>query len=117
MHHLFDMISGTSSSSILAAFLARPPDVNTTWESYASEVVKVFETQGQTFFATRKLNEGALWIITIVSGLIGGVIGLKMGIRYFENPEVEEALVELKRIVKEKTEEQQINVGIQENED
>ncbi len=46
------------------------------------------------------MNDGVLWIITALSGLIGGVIGLKVGVRMFANPEVEDAMVELKKMIK-----------------
>lgn len=75
--------------------------INSTQQNYAKEVVKIFENQGPSFFKSTQVNIGAVWIVTVLSGMIGGIIGLKIGVRMFANPDVEYALIELKRMIKE----------------
>jgi patatin-like phospholipase/acyl hydrolase len=47
---MFDMIAGTSSSSILTAYLTRPNDKNSTESYYAQDAIQYFMEEGPKFF-------------------------------------------------------------------
>jgi len=81
------MISGTSSSSILTAFLVRPNDNNKNESFYASDAIQLFTNEGKKFFEDRTINYGAVGILVIISALMGLFIGHKIGILIFANPE------------------------------
>ena len=47
------------------------------------------------------MNDGAHWIVTVVSAMIGAVVGYRLGVRIFANPQVEQTIKELKLVIKD----------------
>jgi patatin-like phospholipase/acyl hydrolase len=47
---MFDMITGTSSSSILTAYLTRPTDKSTNDSYYAQDAIQYYMDDGPKFF-------------------------------------------------------------------
>jgi predicted acylesterase/phospholipase RssA len=98
---IFDMIAGTSTGGVIAAALAVPTnsDMNQTYS--AAEVLESFKEQAPIIFAVQKINSGLIWIITIISAMIGSVLGHKIGKKRNANPNVAKTIRRLKRFIRE----------------
>jgi hypothetical protein len=101
MQELFHMITGTSTGAILAGTLAVKNDPASNSSYYASDVVDFFMNDGPEIFQDRKINYGLLGIIVVISGLIIGWWGYKIGVRIFANPKVEKNLKHIRMLIKE----------------
>jgi len=93
------MVAGTSSSAILAGFLVRPKDQRTGQSYLAKNVTQFFKQNSEKFFEKRTINTGALWVVTVISGLIGALIGYRLGVRIFANPQIELTIKELQNVI------------------
>lgn len=95
------MVSGTSSSAILAGFLVRPKDVQENKTYYARNVTQFFKENSERFFEKRTINVGALWVVTALSGIMGAYVGYRLGVKIYANPQVETTIKELQAIIKD----------------
>jgi hypothetical protein len=91
MANLFQMITGTNTGSILAAAISAPLVKGSNEPRfYASDIIDLYQDQGTTIFSKNEFNTPLLVLIVLLSALAGGMIGFKMGAKYFSDPEVEE---------------------------
>lgn len=95
------MITSTTTGSILAATLSMPDDAKTNGSYYSSDVIKLFTEHGPKIFYKQVINQGLLWIVTVISAMIGSFYGLRLGIRLFANPKADRDLRLIKRMIRE----------------
>ena len=105
MWELFDLISGTSNSAILAAALSVRKEVDKNVSFYAKEIIDLFLTEGANIYPRKTINYGLLGIITFVCALIGGVLGHRLGKRIFVNRNVEMTLSQIRRFYRKREKE------------
>ncbi len=84
---LFHMITGTSSSAILTAYLTRPNDFLNNESYYAQDAIQYFMDEGPKIFQSREINYGAVGILVFISSLMGLFFGYKLGVKIFANPQ------------------------------
>ena len=119
---LFHMITGTSSSAILTAYLVRPNDKNATESYFAQDAIQYFLDNGQTFWQSREINYGCVGILIVISAFMGLYAGYYLGVKIFASPEKIKKLNELKKLInalkelKVETEVQGPHFGIQSEE-
>lgn len=101
MKEIFHSIAGTSTGAILAATLAVKNDPKSNNSYYAGDVINFFLNDGPEVFQDRKINNGMLWIVTIITGLMGAWLGYKLGVMLFANPRTEKNLRHIRLIIKE----------------
>jgi hypothetical protein len=94
-------VAGTSSSAILAGFLIRPKDSQTNQSYLAKNVTQYYKDNAEKFFEKRKINVGALWVVTVIAAMMGAMVGYRIGVRIFANPKVEQTIEELKNVIKD----------------
>jgi patatin-like phospholipase/acyl hydrolase len=82
------MVAGTSTGGVIAAALSVPNNDEMTETFSAHDVLEAFKKQAPIIFAQQRINAGLIWIITIISAMIGAVLGHKRGRKIYANPNV-----------------------------
>ena len=92
MHYLFNMISGTSTGSIIAGMLTIPTNNDTsgtidTPEYSAGDAVKLYSTRGEELFQSKALSNGVALICAIIFAIFMGWVTFYIGKRFYDNKE------------------------------
>jgi hypothetical protein len=94
MADLFDMVSGTSTGSLLATAIVLPnPNYNSTSNSsevsrnlfWAEDAIKIYTERGSEVFSYYELPLGYQILGAFVFSLIGGALGLCTGVSCYHN--------------------------------
>lgn len=90
---MFDMLSATSTSSVLAAAISVPSQTDKTKNEYfAKDIYSLYEEYASVVFRSSSIGILLLVVIVIVSVIVGGGLGYLLGEKVVSNNKVEDAL-------------------------
>ena len=114
MSELFDMVSGTSTGSLLAAAIVLPNKSSDPLTNYyyASDGVDVYSEFAPKIFQKNDLKAALKSIAIAGSALFGALIGYLLGINCYKNKQQEDTLKAFKAYIKSR---KLIKKGKQEN--
>ena len=86
MHTLFDMMSGTSTGSIITGMLTAPSDKPNTPKYTAQDVITLYSTRGNELFQSTAFPTWAAALIAIFSMILLGYLTFLLGKWLYDNP-------------------------------
>ena len=93
MAELFDMVSGTSTGSLLATSIVLPhPDDPKKNKFWAEDAIKIYTERGGDVFQTFGISNTARLLGTLIFALLGGALGYCIGIKIYTNTEHEDTI-------------------------
>jgi hypothetical protein len=105
MSELFQMVSGTSTGSLLTTAIVLPdpndPTKNKFWASNASNIYK---NNGAMVFKTFDLPLWVRFLGTIGLTIIGGLLGFCIGVKLYHNKEHEKSMQSFNEYIKKRKE-------------
>lgn len=103
MSELFQMVSGTSTGSLLTTALVLPsptdPTKNKFWAVNASNIYK---ERGYQVFKTFNFPSWLRFLGTFAIAIVGGLLGYYIGTRMYHDKELEKAMESVRSIIKNK---------------
>ena len=95
------MLAGTSTGGVIAAALSVPSNEYKN-ESYpVSEILDVFKEQAPIIFEQQTINSGLIFILTLLSCLMGGGYGYVLGRRRWADPNVKKTIKKGRKFLKQ----------------
>jgi len=95
------MVAGTSTGGVIAAALSVPSNEYKN-ESYpVSEILDVFKQQAPIIFEQQTINSGLMFILTLLSCLMGGGYCYVLGRRKWADPNVKKTIKKGRKFLKQ----------------
>ena len=93
MSELFNMVSGTSTGSLLTTAVVIPSGNDTIKNKFfASDASAIYEQRGAQVFKTFDLPIWVRLLGTLGFAVVGGLLGYCIGVRMYHNPELEKTM-------------------------